>query len=165
VHPDIIGCYFSFSDWKEEVVEVSSLTGNASIKLYSFELKRELSLSNLREAFFQAVSNSSWANEGYLVAAEIDNDEEFRNELKRLSTSFGIGVIKIDVTEPDSTEVIFPARSKDLVDWETVNKLAGMNPDFLEFLKRVKVDMSSHEIRKEMYDHVLEKEELIKSIK
>lgn len=165
VHPDIIGCYFSFSDWKEEVVEVSSLTGNASIKLYSFELKRELSLSNLREAFFQAVSNSSWANEGYMVAADIDNDEEFQNELKRLSTSFGIGVIKIDVTEPDSTEVIFPARSKDLVDWETVNKLAGMNPDFLEFLKRVKVDMSSREKRKEMYDHVLEREELIKSIK
>jgi uncharacterized protein len=165
VHPDIIGCYFSFSDWKDEVVEVSTLTGNASIKLYSFELKRELSLSNLREAFFQAVSNSSWANEGYLVAADIDNDEEFQNELKRLSTSFGIGVIKIDVNEPDSTEVIFPARSKDLVDWETVNKLAGMNPDFLEFLKRVKVDMSSREIRKEMYDHVLEREELIKSIK
>ncbi len=22
VHPDIVGCYFSFSDWKEEVVEV-----------------------------------------------------------------------------------------------------------------------------------------------
>ena len=120
VHPDIIGCYFSFSDWKEEVVEVSSLTGNASIKLFSFELKRELSLPNLREAFFQAVSNSSWANEGYLVAAEIDNDEEFQNELKRLSTSFGIGVIKIDTTEPDSTEMIFPARSKDIVDWETV---------------------------------------------
>lgn len=165
VHPDIIGCYFSFSDWKEEVVEVSSLTGNASIKLFSFELKRELSLSNLREAFFQAVSNSSWANEGYLVAAEIDTDEDFQNELKRLSTSFGIGVIKLDVSDPDSSEMIFPARAKDVVDWETVNKLAGMNPDFLEFLKRVKVDMSSREVRKEMYDHVLEREELIKSIK
>ena len=164
VHPDIIGCYFSFSDWKEEVVEVSSLTGNASIKLFSFELKRKLSLSNLREVFFQAVSNSSWANEGYLVAAEIDNGEEFQNELKRLSTSFGIGVININVADPDSTEMIFPARSKDIVDWETVNKLAGMNPDFLDFLKRVKTDMSSREVRKEMYDHVLEREELINSI-
>lgn len=164
VHPDIVGCYYSFSDLQEEVVEVSSLAGTASIKLFSFELKRELSFSNLREAFFQAVSNSSWANEGYLVAAEINQDEEFQNELKRLSTSFGIGVIKLDVQEPDSSEVIFPARSKDLVDWETVNKLAGMNPDFREFLKRVKTDITSREARKEMYDQVLDSEQLIKSI-
>lgn len=165
VHPDIVGCYYSFSDWKEEVVAVSSLAGNPPVKLFSFELKRGLSLSNLREAFFQAVSNSSWANEGYLAAAEIDTDEEFQNELKRLSTSFGIGVIRIDVEDPDSSEVIFPARSKDLVDWETVNKLAGINSDFREFLKRVKTDMKSNEIRKEMYDRVLDREELIKSIK
>lgn len=164
VHPDIVGCYYSFSEWEEEVVAVSSFAGNAAVKLFSFELKRDLSLSNLREAFFQAVSNSSWANEGYLAAAEIDNDVEFQTELKRLSTSFGIGVIKLDVEDPDSSEVIFPARSKDLIDWETVNKLAVMNTDFQEFLKRVKTDMKSNEIRKEMYDRVLDKEELIKSI-
>jgi uncharacterized protein len=33
-------------------------------------------MSNLREVFFQAVSNSSWANEGYLEAAEIDTANE-----------------------------------------------------------------------------------------
>ncbi|MCX8000925.1 MAG: hypothetical protein N3A69_18625, partial [Leptospiraceae bacterium] len=91
VHPDIVGCYFPFRDWDSEVVEVSTIMGNTAVKLYSFELKRELSIANLREAFFQAVSNSSWANEGYLVAATIDTDEDFMNELKRLSTAFGIG--------------------------------------------------------------------------
>ncbi len=164
VHPDIVGCYFPFSDWKDEVVEVSSVMGNAAVKLFSFELKRELSISNLREAFFQAVSNSSWANEGYLAAAEIDNDDDFRNELERLSTSFGIGVIRIDIEDPDSTEVTLPAKSKELVDWEMVNKLASINPDFRDFLKRVKVDISSREIRREMYDPVFEKDGLIKSL-
>jgi uncharacterized protein len=132
VHPDIVGCYYPFSDWGGEVIEISSLMGNTAIKLYSFELKRELSLSNLRESFFQAVSNSSWANEGYLAAVEIDTDEDFSTELKRLSTSFGIGVIRIDIEDPDSTEMILPAKSKDNVDWETINKLAGLNPDFRE---------------------------------
>jgi uncharacterized protein len=164
VHPDVVGCYFPFNDWKGEVVEVSAIMGNSAVKLFSFELKRELSIGNLREAFFQAVSNSAWANEGYLAAAEIDNDDDFRSELKRLSTSFGIGVLRIDIDDPDSTEVILPAKSKEFVDWEMVNKLASINPDFREFLRRVKTDISSREIRREMYDRVLEKEELVKSL-
>src|SRR3972149_4189270 len=82
VHPDIVGRYFPFIDWESEVVEVSTLTGNTAVKLYSFELKRELSITNIREAFFQAVSNSSWANEGYLVAANIDTDEDFANQVQ-----------------------------------------------------------------------------------
>lgn len=163
VHPDIVGCYFQFGDWKDEVVEVSSLMGNPAVKLFSFELKRELNFSNLREAFFQAVSNSSWANEGYLAAAEVSNDDDFNNELERLSTSFGIGVIRIDIEEPDSTEVIFPAKSKDFVDWDTINKLT-FNPDFRDLLKRIKIDIQSREIRREMYDLVLSKEELAKSL-
>lgn len=164
VHPDIVGCYLPFSDWADEVVEVSSLMGNTAVRLFSFELKRELSITNIREAFFQAVSNSSWANEGYLAAAEIDNDEDFRTELERLSTSFGIGVIRIDVEDPDSTGIILPARSKESVDWEAVNKLASINPDFRSFLKRIKIDISSREIRREMYDRVLDKDELVKSL-
>lgn len=159
VHPDIVGCYFPYKDWEDEVVEVSTLMGNTAIKLYSFELKRELSISNLRESFFQAVSNSSWANEGYLVAANIDNDEDFRNELKRLSSAFGIGVIQLDIDDPDSSDVILPANSKDVVDWDTVNKLSALNPDFRDFLKRIQNDIKTREVRKELYDSVLEKKE------
>lgn len=163
VHPDVVGCYYPFSDWKGEVVELSGLMGNKALKFFSFEIKRELNLGNLRESFFQAVSNSSWANEGYLVAAEVSNGEDFRDELERLSSAFGIGVIRIDIQDPDSWEIIFPARPRELVDWETVNKLA-FNPDFRDFLKRVKIDLTSREIRQELYDHVLNREELIKSI-
>ena len=163
VHPDIVGCYFPFGDWDDAVVEVSSLMGNPAVRLFSFELKRELNFSNLREAFFQAVSNSSWAYEGYLAAADISRDTDFREELERLSTSFGIGVIRIDLEDPDSTEIIFPARSRESVDWETVNKLS-FNPDFREFLKRIKTDFTSREIRREMYDPVFSRDELLKSV-
>lgn len=163
VHPDIVGCYFPFGDWKDEVVEVSTLMGNSAVKLFSFELKRELNFSNLREAFFQAVSNSSWANEGYLAAEEISDNDDFISELERLSTSFGIGVIKINIEDPDSTDIIFPAKSKENVDWETINKLT-INQDFRDLLKRIRTDMQSREIRREMYDTVRSKEELANSL-
>jgi uncharacterized protein len=165
VHPDLVGVYFPFADWENEVVEISSLVGDSSIKLYSFEMKRELTFTNLREAFFQAVSNSSWANEGYLVSAYIDEEKEFRSELERLSSSFGIGVIEIDVEDPDSTKIIFPAEIKENVDWDTANKLFVMNPDFSGFIKRIKKDFTGQEIRSDAYDKVFEKEDLVKTIK
>jgi hypothetical protein len=163
LHPDMVGCSFPIDEWDPEVFEFSSAIGNISIRLFSFEIKRELNFSNLREAFFQAVSNSSWANEGYLVASEISNDEDFLDELKRLSTSFGIGVIKINIEDPDSTEILFPAKYKEYLDWATINKLT-INPDFKEFLRRIKTDISSKEIRKEQYDKILTEEELKKLI-
>lgn len=160
VHPDAVGCYFSFQDWKDEVVGVSSMLGQSTIRLFSFELKRELNFSNVREAFFQAVSNSSWANEGYLVAAKIEINDDFRTELKRLSAAFGIGIISLDIADPDSSEILLPAKVKENVDWETANKLT-INPDFSAFLKRVKNDISTREVRKEEYDAIKSKEELL----
>jgi hypothetical protein len=165
VHPDLVGCHFPFADWKPEVVEFSGAMGNVAVTLYSFELKRELNFSNLRESFFQSVSNSSWANEGYLAAADISADEDLAAELQRLSSAFGIGVIKIDVADPDSTEILLPARAREVVDWETVNKLATLNPDFRGFLKRVKIDLSGKEVRTELYDKVLPAEALANSIR
>ncbi|KJR43817.1 protein of unknown function DUF511 [Candidatus Magnetoovum chiemensis] len=164
LHPDMVGCYFPLEEWNSEVVEFSSAIGNLEIRLYSFELKRELNISNLRESFFQAVSNSSWSHQGYLVASEISNNDDFHNELLRLSSSFGIGVIHLDINDPDSSEVKYPAKIKEKLDWETINKLS-MNKDFEDFLKRVRNDLKSKEIRKEMYDRVLPPEELINFIR
>lgn len=163
VHPDMVGCYFPLEDWKPEVIEFGSALGNVAVKLFSFEIKRELNFGNLRESFFQTVSNSSWAHEGFLVAADISTNEEFQSELRRLSISFGIGVIRLNLSDPNSSETIYPPRTKEYLDWDTINKLT-MNPDFRDFLKRVKRDISSKEIRREKYDKVLEADELVKLI-
>ena len=159
VHPDIVGCYFPLEDWKQEVYELSASIGNISIRLLSFELKRELTFGNLRESFFQTVSNSSWANESYLVAAEISDEQDFRDELSRLSTSFGIGVIKLNLEDPHSSEIIFPPKYREILDWETINKLT-MNADFKEFISTVKIDITSKKIHKKEYDQVQELEDL-----
>lgn len=161
VHPDIVGCYFPLEDWKNEVYDLSSSIGNISIKIFSFELKRELNLGNLRESFFQTVSNSSWANESYLVCAELSEDIDFRQELSRLSTSFGIGIIKLNLEDPNSTEITYPAKFRDALDWETINKLT-MNSDFKEFIKLIKTDIISKKIHLKEYDIIIEEEKLKK---
>ena len=71
----------------------------------------------------------------------------------------------MDLDDPDSSEVVIPAKHKNELDWDTMNKLACENPDFREFLKRIKIDLSSKEIRKEKYDAVYKSEELIVRIK
>ncbi len=157
MHPDIVGCGFQFDGWQKEVTAFSKAISNVTVKLFSFELKRGLNFSNLRASFFQAVSNSSWANEGYWVAAEISDDEKFIEELRRLSTSFGIGIIKLETADPDSSEVLFPARTREALDWDTIDKLTSMNKDFREFLNRVQKDINSNEVYKEQYDLILSK--------
>jgi len=157
VHPDIVGCCFVHEDWNREVYDLSSSIGNISIRLLSFELKRELNFGNLRESFFQTVSNSSWANQSYLVAAEVSEDEDFRSELSRLSTSFGVGVIKLDLEDPHSSETIFAARYRETLDWETIDKLT-MNPDFKSFISRVKIDITNNMVHKKEYNQLLDLE-------
>lgn len=160
LHPDLVGFNFPLNDWNKEVLELSANTGSTPIRIYSFEMKKELDFSNIREAFFQTVSNSSWANESYLVAANISNDSEFLEELKRLSAAFGIGIIKLDIEESDDCSTIFPAKFKTELEWDTVNKLIEENPDFKEFISDINACITSNRIYNTAYDKVYSIEEL-----
>jgi len=164
-HPDIVGVFYPMEQWESDIFDVVNYTGNQPVKIYSYELKKELDFSNLRESYFQAVSNSSWANEGYLVASEIDRSDDFLSEITRLSNSFGIGLVSLDTTNPDDSEVLIQARQKDILDIEMMNKISQINPNFKEFLMRIKTDLSSKEIRKEKFDRIIENDELIKLFK
>ncbi|WP_163530758.1 COG2958 family protein [Halobacillus ihumii] len=165
LHPDIVGINFPIGEWQPEVLDFGLTLGGQLAKLYSFELKKELNFNNIREAFFQSVSNSSWANEGFLVTAKILSDEEFMNELKRLTSAFGIGIIKLNISDPDASEILFPAKEKADIDWETVNKLSKENPDFSRFIRRIRNDLNSQEIIKEHYDKIYTSEYLIDKFK
>lgn len=134
LHPDIVGVYYPEEDFKDKVIDLMGKTGNSGTKLFSFELKQDLDMGTLRQKFFQAVSNSSWANEGYLVALNISEDENFKRELKRLCNAFGIGVIKINPENIYQSEILYPAISREFVDWETLNVLYEVNSDFSSFV-------------------------------
>jgi hypothetical protein len=164
-HPDIVGAFYPMEQWESDVFEIVNYTGNQPVKIFSYELKKSLDFNNLRESYFQAVSNSSWANEGYLVAAEIDRNDDFMSEIRRLSNSFGIGLILLDTNNPDDSEVLLEARQRDVLDIEMMNKICQINPHFKEFLARIKIDLNSKEIRKEKFDKIFETDELIKMYK
>lgn len=154
VYPDIVGFYMPINDWNTEVIELNRISDNNSLQLYSFELKINLNRNTYRESFFQAVSNSSWAHEGYLVTAEIEPDDELLAELKRLSSSFGIGIIKLELADIDSSYILYPAKIRETLDWETLNKLCELNEDFKKFIQDVKIDFEGKRIHKSEYDEV-----------
>ncbi len=99
-----------------------------------------------------------------MVAAEVSDDEDFRSELRRLSSSFGIGVINIDLDDPDSSKVLFPAEQRERIDWDTLNKLT-LNKDVEKLLIRIRNDLQTKEVIKEQYDIIKSREELVNSVK
>ncbi|NLA24538.1 MAG: hypothetical protein GX879_06190, partial [Bacteroidales bacterium] len=111
-------------------------------KLSSYELKREInSDSELKKAFFQAVSNSSWANFGYLVAFEFG--DSLHEEMARLNQSFGIGIIELNAN-PYQSKILFPADYRDL-DFKTIDKLCKMNKEFEKFIEQTEKLMTASE--------------------
>ncbi|WRC15197.1 hypothetical protein KVF04_00485 [Helicobacter pylori] len=168
-YPDIVGVYFPQNDrhknYKIETLEFLQHTGQNSYKLFSFELKKELSFSNLKASYFQAVSNSSWANEGYLVVFNID--DEVLNELRRLNQSFGIGVIKLE-SEISNSKILLPAKERE-IDMQTLNMLIDDSPeDFKPFIKdinkQIKAGFDTH-VKVAGLDPVLDNEAMQKHIK
>ncbi|EAL5471488.1 HrgA protein [Campylobacter jejuni] len=165
-YPDIVGVYFPYDDYEKETITLLENIKQNSYKLFSFELKIALNFSNLKECYFQAVSNSSWANEGYLVVLQ-EIDSEVLSELRRLNQSFGIGVIKLE-KDISNSQILISAKEKEL-DIQTLNMLINKNPNFKEFIddinkqikvgKEVKIQANFDEIKsdEEMEKYLKEK--------
>ena len=155
LHPDMVGVYMPFEDMDEKVIGLNREVGQGSVfKIFSFELKRKLTRKTYREYFFQAVSNSSWAHEGYLVTAEISEDDELHLELERLVNAFGIGIIYLDLENFDDSHIMFSAETRSALNWETISKLYDLNADFREFIDSIYADIKTNRIGSQ-YDEIL----------
>jgi len=131
IHPDIIAV--DFLQLKTEVTQqlVKTLNTTDSFKLISYELKKEIKSDHeLKKCYFQAVSNSSWANYGYLVAFEINGN--LKDEMERLNQSFGIGIIELK-SNPYESKILFQSKYREL-DFKTIDKLANINESFQSFM-------------------------------
>ncbi len=103
-------------------------------KIFSYEIKKEIkSDSDLKKSYFQAVSNSSWSNFGFLVAFEINDN--LNEEMERLNQSFGIGIIHLK-PNPYESQILFPAKHHEL-DFKTIDKLSEINTDFEQFIHQI----------------------------
>ena len=148
LHPDIVGIELLDENWNTKVKQSIKGAGGNRVKLYSFEVKKKITQSNLRESFFQAVSNSSWANQGYLVAEELKASDLLFAELKMLSTLHGIGFILLNKENPIESQTLLPAKEKTEPDWVSINRLVTENSDFKEFVTSLKIYYDSSEINK-----------------
>lgn len=141
-HPDMVGIKFLNLQTKASQNFLKSINRVDTFKLSSYELKREInSDSELKKAFFQAVSNSSWANYGYLVAFEFSDN--LTEEMARLNQSFGIGIIELNAN-PYQSKVIYPSVFRDL-DFKTIDKLCKMNKEFEKFIEQTEKLMTASE--------------------
>lgn len=159
LHPDLVGAYLPFDDYDEVTLRLQKSLSMSAVKFFSFELKKELTFSNLRQYYFQAVSNSSWAHEGYLVVGNLAEDPDLIDELRRLNNAFGIGLIKLNFESVDESEILFLSKGRQELDWDTVNRLVEENRHFKRFMEDVEEDLQLRKI-KGAYDKVMSEEEL-----
>ncbi len=132
-HPDMVGVKFLNLQTKVSQNFLKSINRVDTFKLNSYEIKKEInSDAELKKAYFQAVSNSSWANYGYLVAFEFS--DSLSDEMERLNQSFGIGIIELDAN-PYQSKILFPAIYRDL-DFKTIDKLCKINKEFEQFIEQ-----------------------------
>ena len=151
LYPDLVGVEDLSGDWHREIKDCVQQYADKKTRLWSFEVKILVNRSNLRQVFFQAVSNSSWANFGYLVASEIEGASTLK-ELRMLSSLHGIGFICLDIENPPESQIMIPARERSEVDWDTANRLTEENNDFRGYIKLLRQFYQTGEIRQSDWD-------------
>ncbi|WP_367687860.1 HrgA protein [Helicobacter pylori] len=159
LYPDMVGVRFLHAEWSNEnLIAFSKKFDTLPVKLVSFELKKEISVHNCRECYFQAISNSSWANEGYLVGRHVDtHNPQLMDLLKRLHASFGIGVIDLR-TDEDKSAILLNAKYKEKIDYTVASELSAKMKSFLKSV--VDYDPNHPHRYKDEFDEIKKKEEL-----
>ena len=152
LYPDIVGIEDLSGDWDDAIKQCVKEYGDEKkkAKLWSFEVKRTITGSTVREAFLQAVCNSSWANFGYLVASDIEG-RHTPKELNMLASSHGIGFIQLNTENPSKSEILIPAKEREEIDWDTANRLI-VNTDFREYIKLIRNFYLTEELRPADWD-------------
>lgn len=150
--PDIVAMEDLGAEWHKDIRDCVRHYGDPRCRIWSFEVKLKLTHSNVRESWFQTVSNSSWANQGYLVTAEVEGADTMK-ELRLLAAAHGIGLIVLDVEDPtEGSEIRIPARERSDVDWDACNRLAEENADFRDFIRAVRQFHQTDDIKRGDWD-------------
>ncbi|NCD11893.1 MAG: hypothetical protein EOL93_05030 [Epsilonproteobacteria bacterium] len=133
-HPDVIGVKFAKFKNDTSMKLLKTLEKKDFCEIISYEIKKEINSDyELKKYYFQAVSNSTWANLGYLVAFDIN--DSLKEEMERLNKSFGIGVIKLKAN-PFESQILFQSSYKNL-DYQTIDKLCHINEKYRKFIEQI----------------------------
>ncbi len=156
------------------LLEVRKSLGEQPFKLYSNELKTEVRVSNLRESFFQCVSNSKWAHRAqFVVAAEI-KDSTLEDELSRLGRSYDVTIISFGMNLnnldklPSASEilkmdqgkfeekfnpeinikVITTGKEKESLDWEHLKDMQTQSDEFKSLIEWISKCLTKRKLYK-----------------
>jgi uncharacterized protein len=141
-HPDMIGIQFLNLQSKASQNLIKAVNQVETFKISSYEIKKEINSDNeLKKAFFQAVSNSSWSNYGYLVAFEFS--ESLSQEMERLNHAFGIGILELSAN-PYQSKILFQPKYKE-IDFKMIDKLCKINKEFEKFVEQIEKIMTAEE--------------------
>lgn len=146
LYPDIVAMEPLDQNWHESIRSCVRNGNGQAVRLWSFEVKKDLTRGNVRKCFFQAVSNSSWANFGYLVATGLSNGVE--QELQMLCALHGIGLLLLDTEDLYNSQILIPAKEKSEIDWQSANRIAEQNADFRDFIELVGIYHQTGKLRK-----------------
>jgi len=151
IHPDMVGIKFLSLKTKTSKSFLKAINQADTFKITSYEIKKEINTDyELKKSYFQTVSNSSWANYGYLAAFEISDSLD--EEMERLNQSFGIGIIKLK-PNPYESKIIYQSKYKEL-DFKTLDKLCKINDDFDKFIEQIETLITAQD----RYYNSIEKE-------
>lgn len=142
--PDIVGIR-KRNYLESGILKVADLTGqNYYPEIWSFEVKKELAAGNLREYFFECLSNSGWANRRYVVVAlekgkNISIEDKDISEFRKLSLRYHVGLIQVTtlntkISEEGSSSILVECPRQDL-DLEIMNDLCVSLPEFKDWLE------------------------------
>ncbi len=135
--PHVIGVSYPILKHKNSNFVLDDFSQHKSVKFFAFSIEESLSPTNLRESFFKAVSNSSWADESFLVCQtfdKIDDMETFCDNLRALSKAYNISIIKLDKGGELFTHI--PAQ-KLHADWDTINQLCEYAREINDFIGEI----------------------------
>lgn len=129
IYPDMVGLNDPRTKIHSAKIKEKSLLGNVS---FSFEIKPTLTNSSYREAVFQTIANSSWANYTYLVVGWIDqSDNELIRDLRALATKHKFGVLTlISPNRKVNQENVLITAPRTEFDAYTADLLAKQSPKF-----------------------------------
>lgn len=150
LHPDIVALETLDKNWSSVVRDCVRNSNDAFVRLWSFEVKKDLNKGNVRKSFFQAVSNSSWANYAYLVATGLDSAVE--SELQMLAGLHGVGVLILNTRSLFDSQILIPARERTNIDWLSVNRITEENKDFDSFIDQVGIYIQTGRITKSLWN-------------
>lgn len=150
LYPDLIGLEVLSETWSSTIKQLVQARSDRSSRLWSFEVKKLVNRSNVREVYFQALSNSAWANFAYLVAAEISGKGTM-DELRMLSSQHGVGVIQLSMSPEEESSITIQAREKSDVDWSAADRLSVENKDAEGVFRQVRVYHQAGELNREFW--------------